>query len=76
MSTSGSSTTTKLKQKYLENVLKDTLFMSPEKPQLRTIEDRKTFWEAVDMVITSVCIPDPGIKKVGYPGIPDITQPS
>ena len=34
----------------MENVLKDNLYKSRTKPQLRPIEDRKTFWEEVDMV--------------------------
>lgn len=42
------SSTNKLKQKYMENVLKGNLFKSQVKPKLRPIEDRKSFWEAID----------------------------
>ena len=51
-----SSSTKKLKEKYMENVLKDNLYKSRTKPQLRPIEDRKTFWEEVDMVSCSLFI--------------------
>ena len=40
----------------MENVLKDNLYKSRTKPQLRPIEDRKTFWEEVDMVSCSLFI--------------------
>lgn len=45
------STTNKLKQKYMENVLKGNLFKSQVKPKLRPIEDRKSFWEAIDYMV-------------------------
>ena len=45
------SSTNKLKQKYMENVLKGNLFKSQVKPKLRPIEDRKSFWEAIDYMV-------------------------
>ena len=48
---SATSTTNKLKQKYMENVLKGNLFKSQVKPKLRPIEDRQTFWEAIDYMV-------------------------
>jgi len=44
------SATSKIKEKYLENVLKDNSRKDPTKPNLRPIGDRKTFWEEVDLV--------------------------
>ena len=48
---SATSSTNKLKQKYMENVLKGNLFKSQVKPKLRPIEDRQTFWEAIDYMV-------------------------